>query len=241
MDYQDYVNNSPTQMFLATALIIYLTFRAIHWANKRFVSNISNRNKLQKTLYFLEFVAWILYVFEAIKYFYKANIIIAITLSIILIIITAWTTWYVIKDYVAGLYIKWNNLYSINDEIEIEQQKGKIIAMKSRSAIIEIDALHTSQIVYSKFFAKNVIKIGLSGLSSNISFTIKLPVKLNPVETIEKITTYIYQLPWINIKHKPIVIIEKQDAQQTLIRINASLIDVDYSEEFKNNIKTKFE
>ncbi len=241
MDYQEYVKSTPIQLFLGLVILIYLTFRALHLLNNKVVHNLGNRQKIQRVLYFVEFIAWLLFTVEAIKYFAVANNVIAITLSIVLFVITAWTAWFVIKDYVAGLYIKWNKLFLLNDEIEIDNIKGKIIEFRSRFVLIEIDPLHTVQVVYSRLFAKNVVKLGLSGLSSNVSFTINLSSALKPVESLENIKTYVYQLPWINSKHEPIVIIEEQTAQGSLIRINASLIDINYSENFKNSVRSKFE
>ncbi len=241
MDYQEYVSSTPTQVFFLLVIATYLIYRGLHVLNKNFVNNMNKRQKLQKALFFLEFLTWLVVTFEAIKYFRSNNTIITIALSLILLVVISWTAWFVIKDYVAGLYVKWNENYSLNDEIQIDNKKGKIIAMKSRYAVIELDPLHTMQIPYSKLFTKSVIKVGLSGLSSNVSFTLNLPDNLKPLESLEQIKTYIYQLPWINFKHEPMVLVEEHNANGALIRINASLIDLRYSEEFKNNLRNKFE
>ncbi len=241
MDYKEYVSSTPIQFFFGLVILIYFIFRSLHFLNNKLVNSVNNRQRLQRILYFIEFLAWLFFTIEAIKYFSVSNRVIAIALSIILFIITAWTSWFVIKDYIAGLYIKWNKLFAIDDEIEINDKKGKIIGFKSRFILIEIDPLHTMQVVYSKLFNSNIVKIGLSGLSSNVSFTIHLSSKEKPVENIENIKTYIYQLPWINSRHEPMVIIEEQNKDGYLIRVNASLIDVKYSENFKNNIRNKFE
>ncbi len=241
MNYQEYVNSTPIQLFLVSVILIYFLFRGLQLLNNKLVRSIGGRQKLQRVLYFVEFITWLVFILEAIKYFWSADTVIASALSMVFLMVTAWTAWFVVKDYVAGLYIKWNKLFSLNDEIEIDNKKGKIIGMKERFALVEIDPLHTMQIVYSKLFTKSVVKIGLSGLSSNVSFTINLPLKQKPLENLEKIKTYIYQLPWINSKHKPMVMIEEQNKSGYLIRINASLIDIKYTEQFKNSVRNKFE
>ncbi len=240
MNYQEYVSTTPIQLFFALIIFIYFAFRGLHLLNNKLVNSVGNRQKLNRVLYFVEFFAWIIFILEAIKYFAASNKVMAFALSIVIFVITAWISWFVIKDYIAGLYIRWNKLFAINDEIEIDNKKGKIVEFSSRFIVVEIDPLHTMQVVYSKLFNSNIVKVGLSGLSSNLSFTISLPATQKPVENLENIKTYIYQLPWINSKHEPMVIIEQQNKNDYLIRINVSLIDVKYSEDFKNSIRNKF-
>ncbi len=241
MNYQEYVSSGSIQLFVGLVILIYFIFRAFHLLNRKLVHNVNSGQKLQRVLYFVEFIAWLLFTIESIKYFSSTNTVVSVTLSVVLCVVMAWTAWFVIKDYTAGLYIRWNKLFLLNDEIEVDNVEGKIIEFKSRFVVLEIDPLHTVQIVYSKLFANNVVKLGLSGLSSNVSFTINLSSSLKPVDSLEKIKNYVYQLPWINSKHEPIVIIEEQNTEGSIIRINASLIDTNYSEKFKNSIRSKFE
>ena len=241
MDYQKYFNNPSIQAFLFVAILIYFIFRIFHILNKRFVIRQNHLKNLRKTIYLLEFLTWLLFVSESIKYFAANNIVIAGSLAIIFLVVIAWTAWFVIKDYVVGLYLKWNDAYKLNEAIQVDGQSGKIIKLGSRFAIIEISPLHTTKISYSDLFTKRVVKTGLTELSANASFTLRLPKDFQYSNGLESIRTYIYQLPWTNLNHKPVVVIEKQDNDQTIIRISASLIDENYLEQFKSNVRTRFE
>ncbi len=241
MNYKQYFNNPSIQAFLLAALFIYFIFRLFHYLNKRFVIKQNYKKTLRKFIYFLEFITWVFYVFESIKYFSENNTVIAGALAIILFVVIGWIAWFVVKDYVAGLYLKWNDSYKVNEVIEIEGQAGKIIKLSSRNAILEISPLHTINVSYSKLFTKQVIKTGLTDLSANTSFTINLSKEFQNTGSLKMVRNYILQLPWTNLKHEPLVVIENQEKDKVLVRISASLIDENYSERFRNTIRTKFE
>jgi len=241
MNYKQYFNNPSMQAFLLAAIFIYFVFRVFHFLNKRFVIRHNYRKNLQKFLYLFEFISWLLFVSESIKYFAANNLVIAGSLAVILLIVISWTAWFVIKDYVVGLYLKWNDAYKINEVIQIEGQSGKIIKLSNRFVILEISPLHTTKVSYSSLFTKKVIKTGLTDLSANASFTINLPRDFQYPEDLDLIQTYIYQLPWTNLNHKPAVVVENQDKEKTVIRISASLIDESYIEQFKVSLRKRFE
>lgn len=241
MNYQQYLNNPSTQAFLLAAFFIYFIFRVFHFLNKRFVLKQSYRKNLRKFIYLLEFLTWLIFLLEAINFFAENNIVLAGSLALILFIITGWTTWFVIKDYVAGLYLKWNNAYKANEVIEIDGQSGRILKLEKRSLLFEISPLHTTQIAYSKLFTKKVIKTGLTDLGANASFTIDLLKEFQNAEGLTKIHNYIFQLPWTNLKHQPLVVVENQESEKMIVRISASLIEESYIDQFRNAIKEKFE
>ncbi len=241
MNYQQYFNNPSIQAFLLAALFIYFIFRLFQYLNKRFVIKLNQKKNLRKLIYFLEFITWIFYVSESIKYFAENNTVIAGSLAIILFVVIGWTAWFVVKDYVVGLYLKWNDTYKVNEVIEIDGQSGRIIKLSSRNAILEISPLHTINVSYSKLFTKQVIKTGLTDLNANTSFTIKLSKEFQNIDHLKLVRDYILQLPWTNLKHEPLVIVENQEKNTFEIRISASLIDESYAEKFRNSIKNKFE
>jgi small conductance mechanosensitive channel len=241
MIYQEYFNNPSIQAFLLATLFIYFIFRLFQYLNKRFVIKQNHKKNLRKFIYFLEFITWIFYVFESIKYFAENNNVLAGALAIILFVIIGWTAWFVVKDYVAGLYLKWNDTYKVNEVIEIGGQAGRIIKLGSRNVILEISPLHTINVSYSKLFTEQVIKTGLTDLSANTSFTINLSKEFQNSDSHKVVRNYILQLPWTNLKHEPLVIVENQEKDEMTIRISASLIDESYSEQFSNTIRTKFE
>jgi hypothetical protein len=241
MNYQQYFSNPSFQAFLLAAFFIYFIFRLFHFLNKRFVVKLKHRKNLRKFIYFIEFITWLFYVSESIKYFAEKNIVVAGLLTIILLVVVGWTAWFVIKDYVVGLYLKWNDTYKVNEIIEIDGQNGKIVKLGSRQAILEISPLHTINIAYSKLFSKKVIRTGLTDLGANASFTINVPKDTHNPENLNLIRKYIFQLPWTNFKNEPTVVVENQVNDKVVVRISASLIDDSYAEQFKNTIRNKFE
>ena len=241
MNYQQYFSNPSFQAFLLAAFFIYFIFRLFQFLNKRFVIRLKHRKKLRKFIYFLEFITWLFYVSESIKYFAENNIIVAGSLSVILFVVVGWTAWFVIKDYVVGLFIKWNDTFKVNEIIEVDEKNGKIIKLTSRSAILEISPLHTVNIAYSKLFSKQVVKTGLTDLGANASFTINLAKKTHQPEDLSLIKKYIFQLPWTNFNYDPTVVVENQVNDKVVVRISASLIDDSYIEQFKTSIRNKFE
>ncbi len=241
MNYQQYLNTPTVQTFLLASFFIYLIFRLLHFFNRRFVLKQNHRKNLKKVIYFLEFVTWLLYVAESVKQFSEENLVVAVLLSIVLLIVISWTAWFVIKDYVIGLYLKWNDAFKINEVINVNGHTGKIIKLASRNAILEISPIHTLNISYSKLFTKEVVKTGLTDLSANVSFTLNVSKINYNTDHLNLIKTYILQLPWTNLKYSPTVLVENQGQDNVFVRISASLIDVNYTDQFRKSIKNRFE
>lgn len=241
MNYQDLINKPSIQGFILIAIIIYLLFRGFQLLNKRFVNKKKYQEFIRRGLYFLEFITWIILIAEAIKYFYTDNVVVAGVLALVVLIVFGWIAWFVIKDYAVGLFIKWTDSYKVNEMVEVGGQNGKIVKLGKRSAILEINPIQTIEIAYSKLFTKKVIRTGVSELSSSVTFTLNIGDKFEGNESLEKIVSYIYHLPWANLKQKPIVVVEASDRENTTLRISASLIDDSYEELFKNSLRQKFE
>jgi hypothetical protein len=96
-------------------------------------------------------------------------------------------------------------------------------------------------IPYHQFFLKRTINTGNSGNCAKEYFEFRLNSKINTIESLEQIRTYIHQLPWVSDKYEQEVLIEKMDANGTIIKINASLFDKKYFARFQQTIKEKFE
>ncbi len=235
-----YASNSNVGTFLIFASIIFLIFRLLHFVLLKY-SKTKRKQVFSKVLYLVECIFWFVVLYQGIVLFKSKNMVFSAFNFIILGIIVGWSTWFVFKDYMAGLYCKIDGTFKLNETIEFDGYIGKISRIGGRMLELELSASKIVSIPYHQFFIKRIIFTGTTGNCAKEYFVFKLNPKYETVTLLEEINTYIHQLPWTSNKYEQEVRFEKSNNQEVHISINASLFDKKYSDRFQQMIRQKFE
>ena len=240
MNYTQFAENPKELVFVIFGVIIYFIFRLIHFLVTR---KLVNRPKqfLGSLFYFIEVMIWFAYFSEGINLFVHKNIIFSGICAFVLLVAIGWISWFILRDFIAGLFLKMNETFKLDEIIEFDGFSGSVQSIGNRDIEIRIDGSNTVKIPYSQFYIKRLIRAGTSDNCAKSNFIFKLDTSLNAIDAVDAIKVFIYQLPWTNSAHEQEVIIDKMDKQETLISINASLFDQKYKDRFEQKIRERFE
>jgi len=240
MDYTQFAENPSEIIFVIFGVIIYFIFRLMQFLSSRKWA-IKAKYFSSRIFYFIEIITWIAYFTEGINLFIHKNIIFSGISAIVLFVSIGWISWFILRDYLAGLFLKMDKGFKLDEIIEFDGFLGSVNSIGNRDIEIRIDGSNTVKIPYSQLFIKRLIRAGTSDNCAKTNFVFKLDSKINAVEAVDLIKVFIYQLPWINTAHEQEVTIEKMDKHETLIGINATLFDKKYTHRFEQKIRDRFE
>jgi len=235
------ITNPNIYSFLILGIIIYFTFRLLLFANKKILYRDILKMRVNKIIFIVELFTWFIFLFKSIQTFYIENQLFSYILIFVLAFLTIWTSWYIFKDYLAGLYFKISGKYKINDVISFDTISGKIKKITERKLILETTGLENIEVPYSKLFDKYIKISSNVGSFSKADFLIKIDNKSDIEQISKQIKIALIQLPWTNIKDNPSIEIERHEKNAVCLRITASIIDSKYKSALESKIKEKFE
>jgi len=240
MNYSQFLNNPKEGIFFFFGLFIYFIFRLIQYLVNRYAGNRATQF-LTKSFYFIEIIFWLVFLFEGVELFKNKNKVFSLFFALILVFSLSWSCWFILRDYIAGLYLNISASLKLNETIEFDGYVGKINKMGSRMLELQLTLAKSVNIPYHQFFLKRIIKTGSSVNCAREYFEFKLNPKIDAIESKSLIHTYIHQLPWVSDKFEQEILIEKVEGNSTVVKINVSLFDKKYFDRFQQKIKEKFE
>ncbi len=219
---QHFTHNLLAIMLSATAL--FLIFRASGMLLQRLISNKKLKNRLLKTVLFIELTVWFIFLYRIVENLKDEKPVLSLIAGILLLLIVVWAFLYLLKDYFAGLYFKIFEDYQLTNRISFNELSGIIIAFKNRYLILQTTKGNI-KIPYSRLFKEQIIQLPEK---NEEEFSIFLSIKKSDIseDFIENLRTKILLMPWINLKYPPeIDILDKENEN---IRIKLVLLDAKY-------------
>ncbi|MFN8255193.1 MAG: mechanosensitive ion channel [Bacteroidales bacterium] len=231
--------NPKVAFYILSGLSIYLIYRILHF----FIQKAKNKNlwsRFSKFLYLAEIFSWFLFISMGLERFYQYMPSVSLILAIALILISVWVSWFILRDYIAGLIIKLENAHQKGEVIKSGDYKGKIIALCSRHIEIEDEDSGIVKIPYSKLFISRPFKLETTNHSSREIVFLEIPNPEDKSELLESIQKFANLLPWTNNKDNTEVSIEKENNKTIIIKLKTALFDRKYSIPFKKALSEKF-
>jgi hypothetical protein len=231
--------NPRIVFFILAGFCIFLIFRIFHF----FIQKAKNKNlwgRFSKFLYLSEIFSWFLFISYGIERFFQYRPAVSLILAIALILASVWVSCYILRDYIAGLFIKLENTYQKGEVLKSVDFKGKVIAFYSRHIEIEDEDSGIVKIPYSKLFISRPFKSGTTGQASREIVFLEVSKPEDKSELLESIQKYANILPWTNNKYNTEISIESENNKTITIKLKTALFDSKYSIPFKKALSEKF-
>ncbi|OQY03733.1 MAG: hypothetical protein B6I20_04375 [Bacteroidetes bacterium 4572_117] len=217
-------------MFLSLGIL--LIFRLIRLVFDKFIVSILVKHWLKRALFTFEFIVWIIVIYQLADLSLNEKPILSVIMFLLLIFILAWSFWFILRDFLAGIYIRISGRFKLNETIAFDAVNGKIIRFADLYFVIEKPNGTTVEIPYNKLFSKKMERYVQSAEEElNLSFEIKS--SKNREIVIEKIKKQVLELPWISHKHETKLILQKQADGK--IRLNLTVILL--NKKYKNSVE----
>lgn len=198
------------------ALIIFAFFTVVKLLNKKVKSRRFLKSKLERFLPVFEIITWLIFSSWVIIHFLENptwRAIFLLTLCVALLVIISWVA---MRDIFAGIILRLDNSFNLNEWVKIKDFSGKIVKLGYRTFELETGTGEMVSIPYSRISGEIRTKPNVSEKVKGHSFIIRLPKNYPIEETAKKVKFTLANAPWSSLKKLPAVrfIKETQDSHQ---------------------------
>ena len=203
-------------LLVIPALIIFIFFAIVKLLNRKIESRRFLKSRLERFLPIFEVITWLTFGSWVIIYFLEDQTwrdIFLLTLCAALLIIISWIA---IRDIFAGIILRLDSSFNLNEWVKIKDLSGKIVKLGYRTFELETGAGEMVSIPYSRISGEIRTKPNVSEKVKGHSFVIELSKNRPIEETANKIKFTLANAPWSSLKKLPVVkfIKETQDNHQ---------------------------
>lgn len=180
--------------------------------------------KHQQYYSLLEIVIWIIFAIWALKTILEESIYYTVIVIVIFLSLAIWITWFVVKDFIAGLVFKLNDNYQKGQFIEVNDIKGYIEEMNYLTLDLISETGETIKIPYSKIQGNIHKKSILDKSTIQYKFELQIPKNYSFEKAKGEIKKAILLTPGVDLK-EPIIKIIKIDESFQIIEIVAFILN----------------
>jgi hypothetical protein len=225
---------------LIAALAIFLVFRGLTFLNKTLPLSRRIKLYLGYILPVAEFVFWLGFFVWAVRSLYAAYDFIALIIIVALLALMAAPAWFLFRDFIYGLIIKFQQKIEINSAIEIEDINGIVIRTGLLGFDIKTSEGNIDNIPYNKIIGKIITRHG-----SNInldSHLMHLCIKTTDdiKELMPKLKTSLINAPWVAGSHEPIIKKVEKQTESYLIDVIIYTIDETHVDKIRDYVGQRF-
>lgn len=158
---------------------------------------------LQRFFPFIEMAIWGFYLLWAAQQFFQHRPFYAAVWIGTLALLAVWASWFAIRDVIAGIILKAEDAYEINQRIKLPSVEGKIHRLGHRSLEIEIEGGQIVKIPYGKIAGEQRILSDPRETGRSYSFQVTAPKTLEPEQAAEQLRRAALDSPWSSVKKEP--------------------------------------
>lgn len=189
---------------LLAALMLFTAFRFIPKVIRMLRVRPRLRIYLTRALPVSEFLLWMLFFVWALgKIAGNARPLLPLLLTLALAGLIIWAAWFAIRDVVAGVILKAEDIYEPGQQIKLKSLEGKIVKSGYRSLMIETGSGEVVKIPYSRIAGQQRVISNPAEIARSHSFSLKVPKRMPLAETVERIRICALNAPWTSVTREP--------------------------------------
>jgi len=239
------ITNYPITVLILLSLTILLLFRLIRLLTDKFISKISVKQWAKKVLYVFELVVWIILIYQVAEKSLSRQPILSAVMILLLVFIVSWSFWFVLRDYLAGIYIRISGRFKLHETIAFNSTqneltiKGKIIRFGNQNMVLETQNLTTIELPYNKLFNIKMER-HVQSVEEELSLSFQLKTVKDSENLLNDLRKQLLELPWISHKQEPVLILNNKPDDKTYLELKVILLDKKYRNRVEEILTNNF-
>ena len=215
------------------AVIVFTCFRVLNFILKSVNTSLKIKYHLNELIQAIEFISWIALIIWILRIIYVSENYFALVSISVVFLLLAVPIFFLIREYVSGLYLKLQNRIPEGVIIELDEIKGRIKKAGYFSFEIEDSHGNICTVSYYKINSKILIKPAKNQNleKATIEFQIHDENKVN--EIFAQLKKEVMNTPWVALSQPPIIENTRYDNGNLIIEICVFLLDRAYAEEIE--------
>jgi small-conductance mechanosensitive channel len=195
---------------LIAGILLWIILKAGRRIIRASVPRFSALKPMMPWLPTIAFIAWIIYAFWLISFWFFANAVYPSLVLFLFALLAVLFAWFVLRDVMAGLVFGSRGQFSLNNRISFGDTAGKIIGKGITHITVRTDRGYTARIPYSCLSGEVVSERSEDTASDYYRVLLSLE-KTNSSDQIQSaITREVLCIPWASFGSAPIVRIKSE-------------------------------
>ena len=221
-------------------VVILTFFTIIKLFYRRFWRRRFLKSRLEKLLPIAEVIVWLIFTSWVVVYFLKNPMwraIFLLTLCAALLIIISWVA---MKDVFAGIILRLDGSFNLNEWIKTKDVDGKIIKLGYRTFELETGTGEMVSIPYSRVSGEIRTRPSVSEKIKSHSFAVSLSKTEAIDDMAKKLKFTLANAPWSSLKKLPTVKFIKETPERYQFEIIIYSMKVSYFQPIKKVLGEMF-
>ncbi|MCB9089676.1 MAG: mechanosensitive ion channel family protein [Calditrichae bacterium] len=198
------LSKSAFWQILLAGVVLFAAFRFIPKVIRMLRVRPQLRIYLTRALPVSEFLLWMLFIVWVLgKIAGNAQSLLPLLLTLSLAGLVIWAAWFAIRDVVAGVILKAEDIYETGQQIKLKSLEGRIVKSGYRSLMIETTSGEVVKIPYSRIAGQQRVLSNPAEIARSHSFSLKVPKTTPLPEAIERVRICALNAPWTSITREP--------------------------------------
>jgi len=192
-------------MGFIAAILLWIVLKAGRRIIQFSVPRFSALKPLIPWLPTIAFIAWFLYIFWLINFWFFENAVYPSLILFLFIMLAVLFAWFVLRDVMAGLVFGSRGQFTLNHRISFGDIAGKIIGKGITHITVRTDRGETARIPYSRLSGEVVCERSEDTASDYYRVLLSLDKARSPDQMQSAIAREVLCIPWASFGSAPIV------------------------------------
>lgn len=189
----------------------------------------------------LEFVSWVIYAFWASSMIFGDKAFFPTLQTAIIIMLLLALGWFLLRDFIAGIVLKTENAFELNENIKTSFAEGRLVKLGNRSLEIESDTGERIRLPYSRLSNELIVRMPRGGNFLSHEMLLKVSKSIPQSSVQEQLRVFILSQPWTAIQREPVIKVAAEEEQDTTYKIQFFTFSPKHASIMEDQINKLFE
>jgi small-conductance mechanosensitive channel len=219
------------------ALILFGSFRFLSFAHKTLKYRKSIKHHMSYIIPIFELLLWIGYALWCINYIYQSGNYKGLVLLGLLFLLIAIPSFFLLRDFVFGVYLKIQRKIDKGDFIEIDEFEGEILEAGHFNVEIKDKQGDINSIPYNRIRSKIIAKHGANPNLKKQTIIFKFPDHNKVNKLISELKKNLLNTPWVAVSQPPFIENIKQEEGMHVIEVAVFTLKNEYAQNIKEIVE----
>lgn len=219
---------------------ILLLFRILSFLNKILPLSRKVKHFSGYLLPIIELASWLGFVIWFLRYIYEAEAFTTLIILGVVIVMLIAPVWFLLRDFLHGMFLKIQRKIEIGSRIEIGELKGVIVKTDYFTFDIKIKNGDIDTIPYNKIRSEIITKNAANIHLEKQLITFNIPGNQDVKKILPQLKTTLINAPWVAVSQEPIINNIRSEANISVVEVIVYILKKEYAEKITEYVKKNF-
>ncbi|HCX98667.1 MAG TPA: hypothetical protein DG754_00870 [Bacteroidales bacterium] len=230
-----------TLYYLVFAVALFFMLRLASQLAKTIPTSKKYRKVILRGFPLFELAIWAAFVLWVVNHALGNSEYLTLATTSVLLVFLLIISWFFLRDFIAGIILKTEFPFEINQRIAASKYDGAIKRLGYRSLELEMDNGDIVKIPYSQIASRSIHLQNMEDSLRGHETLVKASTKI-PVQTAKDIITKeVLLTPWATTKQVPTIRVVEQTDQTNSYSVHFHSVSSKYAASISQHLKTVFD